>query len=150
MVLSRRTFSKLVGASALSGVLASSSSLVSAQEDAAVLRIVMNVSDIANLNPHFATTTQDRAIVDMVFNGLVRFSPGTSTEFEPDTAFPVIATMAEQEHIVSGGGDLGGLEHRHGLGDRALAHPRGDQLVDLRGPLLAAHRVWDRFPSTVP
>ncbi|NUL44809.1 CTP synthase [Cellulosimicrobium funkei] len=32
----------------------------------------------------------------------------SSTEFEPDTEHPVIATMAEQEHFVSGGGDLGG------------------------------------------
>ncbi|VXB48420.1 CTP synthetase [Citricoccus sp. K5] len=32
----------------------------------------------------------------------------SSTEFEPDTEHPVIATMAEQERFVSGGGDLGG------------------------------------------
>ena len=31
-----------------------------------------------------------------------------STEFEPDTDAPVIATMAEQEQIVAGEGDLGG------------------------------------------
>ena len=31
-----------------------------------------------------------------------------STEFDPDTEFPVIATMAEQEEIVAGAGDLGG------------------------------------------
>ncbi|WP_313823574.1 CTP synthase [Citricoccus sp.] len=37
--------------------------------------------------------------------GLARAS---STEFEPDTEHPVIATMAEQERFVSGGGDLGG------------------------------------------
>ncbi len=32
----------------------------------------------------------------------------SSTEFDPDTADPVIATMEEQKHIVSGGGDMGG------------------------------------------
>ncbi len=32
----------------------------------------------------------------------------SSTEFDPATPFPVIATMAEQEHIVAGDGDLGG------------------------------------------
>ncbi|MEW1979789.1 CTP synthase [Citricoccus sp. NPDC079358] len=32
----------------------------------------------------------------------------SSTEFEPDTEHPVIATMAEQEQFISGGGDLGG------------------------------------------
>lgn len=31
-----------------------------------------------------------------------------STEFDPDTEYPVIATMAEQEEIVAGAGDLGG------------------------------------------
>jgi CTP synthase len=31
-----------------------------------------------------------------------------STEFESDTAQPVIATLAEQQHIVAGDGDLGG------------------------------------------
>ena len=35
-------------------------------------------------------------------------SRANSTEFDPDTEFPVIATMAEQEQIVSGAGDLGG------------------------------------------
>jgi CTP synthase len=32
----------------------------------------------------------------------------SSTEFDPRTPFPVIATMQEQKHIVSGEGDLGG------------------------------------------
>jgi len=32
----------------------------------------------------------------------------SSTEFDPDTPDPVIATMDEQKHIVLGGGDLGG------------------------------------------
>jgi CTP synthase len=35
--------------------------------------------------------------------------PGaSSSEFEPATPYPVIATMAEQKHIVAGEGDLGG------------------------------------------
>jgi CTP synthase len=32
----------------------------------------------------------------------------SSTEFDPGTAHPVIATMEEQKSIVDGGGDLGG------------------------------------------
>jgi CTP synthase len=32
----------------------------------------------------------------------------SSTEFDPDSAHPVIATMEEQKHIVSGEGDMGG------------------------------------------
>ena len=30
--------------------------------------------------------TQDRALVDMVYNGLVRYTPGDATGFEPDLA----------------------------------------------------------------
>ena len=32
----------------------------------------------------------------------------SSTEFDPDSEHPVIATMEEQKHIVSGAGDMGG------------------------------------------
>ncbi|MFB9378869.1 CTP synthase [Kineococcus gynurae] len=39
---------------------------------------------------------------------VVGLSAASSTEFEPDAAHPVIATMAEQQDIVSGQGDLGG------------------------------------------
>src|SRR5699024_6680798 len=35
-------------------------------------------------------------------------SEASSTEFDPDTADPVVATMAEQRSIVEGAGDLGG------------------------------------------
>ncbi len=96
MNLSRRTFSKLAGAGAL-GTLISSPAVVGAQQDGAMLRMAMNVSDIGNLNPHFATTTQDRAIVDMVFNALVRFTPGTSTEFEPDIATEMPTTTENED-----------------------------------------------------
>jgi CTP synthase len=43
----------------------------------------------------------------------------SSTEFEPDTEYPVIATMAEQVDIVEGKGDLGGTM-RLGLYPAAL------------------------------
>src|SRR3954465_917592 len=42
----------------------------------------------------------------------------SSTEFDPQTPFPVIATMEEQKHIVSGEGDMGGTM-------RAGPHPAG-------------------------
>ena len=51
-----------------------------------VLRLGTNAADIANLDPHMASGTQDRTIVDMVFNGLIRFTPGDATSFEPDIA----------------------------------------------------------------
>jgi len=44
----------------------------------------------------------------------------SSTEFDPESPDPVIATMAEQEHIVSGGGDMGGTM-RLGLYPAVLA-----------------------------
>ncbi len=39
---------------------------------------------------------------------VVGLSEANSTEFDPDTRFPVIATMEEQKDIVDGAGDLGG------------------------------------------
>jgi peptide/nickel transport system substrate-binding protein len=53
---------------------------------AGILRIGQNASDVGSLDPHFATTTQDRSLVDMVFNGLVRYKPGDGSAFEPDLA----------------------------------------------------------------
>ena len=50
------------------------------------LRMGINAADISSLDPHFATTTQDRAAVDMIFNALVRYTPGNSSTFEPDLA----------------------------------------------------------------
>jgi peptide/nickel transport system substrate-binding protein len=53
---------------------------------AGTLRIGQNASDVGSLDPHYATTTQDRSLVDMVFNGLVRYKPGDGSVFEPDLA----------------------------------------------------------------
>jgi peptide/nickel transport system substrate-binding protein len=89
MTLSRRTFSKLVGAAAVAGGVTATGAATraTAQDgDAPVLRFATNAADIGNLDPHYASGTQDRTIVDMVFNGLVRFAPGDSSTFEPDLA----------------------------------------------------------------
>lgn len=51
-----------------------------------VLRIALDASDLSTLDPHFAAATQDRAVVDMVFNGLIRYKPGDISQFEPDLA----------------------------------------------------------------
>ncbi len=45
--------------------------------------------DLGTLDPHFAAATNDRNIVDMVFNGLVRYKPGDSSVFEPDLAVEI-------------------------------------------------------------
>lgn len=51
-----------------------------------VLRISMYAADKGTLDPHFAATDMDRAVVDMVFNGLVRYKPGRAPSIEPDLA----------------------------------------------------------------
>lgn len=51
-----------------------------------VLRNALDAADITDIHPHFAHTTQDRGIVQLMFNGLVRYKPGDITQFEPDLA----------------------------------------------------------------
>ena len=58
----------------------------SAQGDRPVMRFGVNAADLSSLDPHFASGTQDRTVVDMIFNALVRYAPGDSTEIEPDLA----------------------------------------------------------------
>ncbi|HTX52936.1 MAG TPA: ABC transporter substrate-binding protein, partial [Candidatus Baltobacteraceae bacterium] len=53
---------------------------------AGTLRIAQNTTDLRSMDPHFATTTEDRSLVDMIFNGLVRYKPGDGSVFEPDLA----------------------------------------------------------------
>ncbi|MGH2533259.1 MAG: ABC transporter substrate-binding protein [Thermomicrobiales bacterium] len=66
-------------------------------QDRPVLRFGVNAADLNSLDPHSATGTQDRTVVDMIFNGLVRFAPGNSAEMEPDLAeaIPTPETTAE-------------------------------------------------------
>ena len=78
-------------------ILAVAASLAAAPvaDGAGVLRIGQNASDVGSLDPHFATTTQDRSLVDMVFNGLVRYKPGDGSAFEPDLATGVPTPKVE-------------------------------------------------------
>lgn len=71
----------------------------SAQDDGdrPVMRFGVNAADLATLDPHFASGTQDRTVVDMVFNGLVRFVPGNSAEIEAD-----LATAIPEPEMVDG------------------------------------------------
>jgi CTP synthase len=66
----------------------------------------------------------------------------SSTEFEPDTAFPVIATMAEQEHIVAGGGDLGGTMR---LGSYPAALKEGSVVAAAYGATEVTERHRHRY-----
>jgi peptide/nickel transport system substrate-binding protein len=51
-----------------------------------ILRIGQAAADLGTLDPDYVSGTQDRALVDMVFNGLLRYKPGDATVFEPDLA----------------------------------------------------------------
>lgn len=51
-----------------------------------ILKFGMNVSAMGKLDPHFAAGSQDRAFADMVFNGLLRYTPGNAPRIEPDLA----------------------------------------------------------------
>ena len=66
----------------------------------------------------------------------------SSTEFEPDTGFPVIATMAEQEHIVSGAGDLGGTMR---LGSYPAALKQGSVVAEAYGTTEVTERHRHRY-----
>lgn len=50
------------------------------------LRFGVHVSAMGKLDPHFAAGSQDRALADMVFNGLLRYQPGNAPHIEPDLA----------------------------------------------------------------
>jgi peptide/nickel transport system substrate-binding protein len=63
----------------------------------AILRYADKAADLGTLDPHFAAATNDRNIVDMIFNGLIRYKPGDGTVFEPD-----LATELPEPEIVDG------------------------------------------------
>jgi hypothetical protein len=44
-----------------------------------VLNFGMHVGDLGTGDPHFAASSGDRIVADMVFNGLLRYKPGDSS-----------------------------------------------------------------------
>jgi CTP synthase len=72
---------------------------------------------------------------------VVGLEGASSSEFDPDTAFPVIATMAEQVDIIAGG-DLGGTM-RLGLYDAQLAE--GSLAAEVYGSTTASERHRHRY-----
>ncbi len=65
-----------------------------------------------------------------------------STEFDPDTAHPVIATMAEQKEIVAGAGDLGGTMR---LGSYPAALTAGSVVAEAYGSSEVTERHRHRY-----
>jgi len=51
-----------------------------------LLRIGIDAADLGTGDPHRAASRNDRAVVDMIFNGLLRYKPGEAPEIEPDLA----------------------------------------------------------------
>lgn len=53
------------------------------------LHFGVDTSGIGTLDPHLAASRQERTIVDMIFNGLVRYKPGNMPDLEPDLAVAI-------------------------------------------------------------
>jgi peptide/nickel transport system substrate-binding protein len=73
---------------ALAGMLMALGAFSAGTAAAQTLRVGINASDFATLDPHRATSTTDVGLVSWIFNGLVRFPPGSAdpTKIEPDLA----------------------------------------------------------------
>lgn len=54
-----------------------------------LLRIGIDAADLGTGDPHRAASRNDRAVVDMIFNGLLRYKPGEAPEIEPDLALTI-------------------------------------------------------------
>lgn len=78
-----------------------------------------------------------QTMVMEVARNLAGLEGAASSEFEPDTPHPVIATMAEQVDIVGGDGDLGGTMR---LGSYPADLARGSLTAEAYG----RHRVTER------
>ena len=90
------------------------------------LAIAFDAGDLKSLDPHRAAATADRAIVDMMFNGLVRYPPGNQVKLRAGHR-RVLDRIRGQE----------GLD---------LQAAQGGLLPPLRGqPRLRAHRGRCRF-----
>lgn len=57
-----------------------------ADADPGVLRFGIDAADLGTGDPHRAASRNDRAVVDMIFNGLLRYKPGAAPGLEPDLA----------------------------------------------------------------
>lgn len=66
----------------------------------------------------------------------------SSTEFEPDTSEPVIATMDEQRSVVEGGGDMGGTMR---LGSYPARLAEGSMVADVYGSQHVSERHRHRY-----
>lgn len=54
--------------------------------DQKILRFGIDAAGLGTGDPHRAASRNDRAVVDMIFNGLLRYKPGEAPSLEPDLA----------------------------------------------------------------
>ncbi len=83
-----------------------------------------------------------QCMVMEVARNLAGLEGAASTEFDPDTTHPVIATMAEQVKIVSGEGDMGGTMR---LGSYPAELTRGSIVSRLYGTRQVTERHRHRY-----
>lgn len=83
-----------------------------------------------------------QCMVMEVGRNLAGLEGAASTEFDPETAHPVIATMAEQVKIVSGDGDMGGTMR---LGSYPAELARGSIVSRLYGTRHVTERHRHRY-----
>ncbi|MCI6584632.1 MAG: CTP synthase [Mobiluncus porci] len=83
-----------------------------------------------------------QTMVIEVARDLLGISGATSTEFDPNTSDPVIATMDEQRNIVSGEGDLGGTMR---LGAYPATLKEGSIVAGVYGTREVSERHRHRF-----
>jgi peptide/nickel transport system substrate-binding protein len=62
-----------------------------------ILRLGIDAADLGTGDPHNAASRNDRAVADMIFNGLLRYKPGEAPQIEPD-----LATAIPHPQIVEG------------------------------------------------
>jgi len=79
-------------------------------------------SGINTMDPHQAASRQERSLVDMVFNGLIRYKPGNMPALEPDLA------VAIPEPVMENGRQVWKVQLRQGV----MCHP---------GPLTDAYEL---------
>jgi peptide/nickel transport system substrate-binding protein len=78
----------LAGALATLAAVTAAGPSAQAQQAGPTLRVGMAAQDVGRLDPHFAVSTIDRVPMPWMFNGLVRFPPGSidPAAIEPDLA----------------------------------------------------------------
>ena len=95
-----------------------------------------------NLVPILGLCLGLQCMVIEVARDLAGIEDADSSEFSPGCANPVIATMAEQKHIVDGGGDLGGSMR---LGSYPHELVRGTLVHKLYGKVKVEERHRHRY-----